>query len=38
MKQKKILQVDEVDFLQGVHEALYFKCAGKRFYLKNGVD
>ncbi len=28
---------DEVDFLQNLHEALYFRCGDDRYYLKNGV-
>ncbi len=37
MKRKKILSDNEIDFLEGLHEALYFKCGSQRFYLKNGV-
>jgi hypothetical protein len=37
MKRKKILTNDEVDFLECLHAALYFRCGGRRFYLKNGV-
>jgi hypothetical protein len=34
---KKILTNDEGDFFKSIHDAVYFKCNGKRFYLKNGV-
>ena len=37
MKKKKILPDDEVNFLECLHEALYFKSGDKRFYLRNGV-
>ncbi len=26
-----------MDFLQEMHDAVYFKYSGKRYYLKNGV-
>jgi hypothetical protein len=28
LKEKQILSNDEVDFLQGMHDALYFRCGG----------
>jgi hypothetical protein len=38
LKEKNILSPPEVDFLQGMHDALYFSGAGgQRFYLRNGV-
>ena len=37
LKTKCILVDDEVDFLRAMHDALYFKCNGKRYYIKNGV-
>ncbi len=37
LKDKNILTNDEVDFLQAMHDAVYFKCGGKRYYIKNGV-
>ncbi len=37
LKEKKILTNDEVEFMKSIHDAVYFKCNGKRFYLKNGV-
>jgi hypothetical protein len=38
LKDKNILTNDEVDFLQAMHDIAYFKCGGKRYYLKNGVQ
>ncbi len=26
-----------MEFMKSIHDAVYFKCNGKRFYLKNGV-
>jgi hypothetical protein len=37
LKDKNILTKDELDFLQEMHDAVYFKCGGKHYYLKNGV-
>jgi hypothetical protein len=37
LKDKDILTNEEVDFLQAMQDAVYFKCGGKRYYLKNGV-
>ncbi len=37
MKEKHFVSNNEVDLLQGIHDALYFSCGGQRFYLKNGV-
>ena len=37
LKSNNILLPDEVDFLEGLHEALYFRCGGDRYYLQNGV-
>ncbi len=30
LKDKNILTNDEVDFLQAMHDAVYFKCGGMR--------
>jgi hypothetical protein len=37
LNEKKILANDEVDFLQIMHDTVYFKCGGKGYYPKNGV-
>jgi hypothetical protein len=36
-KDKNILTNNEVDFLQTMHDAVYFRCDNKRYYLKNSV-
>ncbi len=28
----------KVDFMKSIHDAVYFKCNDKRFYLRNGVN
>jgi hypothetical protein len=35
LKDKNILTYDEMDFLQAMPDAVYFKCGGKRYYLRN---
>ncbi len=37
LKDKNILTNDKVDFLQAMHDAVYFKCGGKSYYIKNDV-
>ena len=37
LKEKNVLNHNEVDFLQGLHDALHFRQGDRHFYLKNGV-
>ncbi len=36
LKDKNILTIDEVDFLQAIHDTVYIRWKGKLYYLKNG--
>ena len=37
MKKKEILLDTEVDFLEKIHDSIFFKVNGKKYYFNNGV-
>ena len=37
IKNKQILNDEEIEFLTKLNDSVYFKVNGKRFYFKNGV-